>query len=559
MFFLPLLFSLGGQFLAANAGAGLLGTALAAGAGNALGQAAAGQKVSLLQAGLAGLGSGMAGVGGATDAASKAAEVAKAAGGAGGIADAAANAAPGVVPGFGDAAAAAANPTAGIAAKQAAETARAVQAAKEATQGAQAAAAAPGVSGPWDNPARWTGDNMMNTAGDMWKGYTGNMTAMALAGASGFAEGKPGKDNSEADRKKHIDQYNQYSQQQIANEAARNAGRYAPISTGPAPSSQFVSDYLMKSGLGNYPGGTPMPQPTKYPGYSSGGIRQSIFNPAPQLTPEGGLRDAAIARMNLAREAAIKQEQERNASLYPQNDVRGYMAARGVAPAPQNMGLGGAPGMGGGTEGPGGGGSMAGGGIGWQGPQVGPGPSPGMGVRGGFAEGGTMEMGPAPTGIGLRGAVADMNQQGQAQQNQEQAMDQTQKMFDIAYMIVSGKLTGELQQKAIGILTEALGSEDKVMEYLQQVKQSISGGDQDGDESGRIVAGRPSNKDNVMAKDASTGEPIKLASGEAILPSSMVQAAGGGLAGAKNIVGAAAQGLPQIQKHASRFMSQAHT
>lgn len=166
------------------------------------------------------------------------------------------------------------------------------------------------------------------------------------------------------------------------------------------------------------------------------------------------------------------------------------------------------------------------------------------GINRGYAEGGA-----TPVGLGLANGVAEI----QGQNQQEAASNQTRKMFDIAAMLVMGKLDAADQQKAFQILADAMG-EQQAMQYLQQVKESIgkSGGP-------KVVAGKPSEQDNVMAQDAHTGEPIKLASGEGILPTGMVEAAGGGLDGVKNIVGAAAKGLPQLQDHASRFMSEAHS
>lgn len=166
------------------------------------------------------------------------------------------------------------------------------------------------------------------------------------------------------------------------------------------------------------------------------------------------------------------------------------------------------------------------------------------GINRGYAEGGA-----TPVGLGLASGISDF----QGQRQQEVASQETRKMFDIAVMLVTGKLDPEDQQTAFQILSDAMGQE-QAMQYLQQVKQSIGNSG-----SPKVVAGQPSEQDNVMAQDASTGEPIKLASGEGILPTGMVEAAGGGLKGVKNIVGAAAQGLPQIRDRAKRFMSEAHT
>lgn len=160
----------------------------------------------------------------------------------------------------------------------------------------------------------------------------------------------------------------------------------------------------------------------------------------------------------------------------------------------------------------------------------------------GYAEGGVV-----PTGIGLNAMIDDAGKQ----QQQEFAQKQTQEMFDIAIMMVTGKLNKEEQAKAMQIMVDAMG-EQKAMQYLQAVAESVKG------QSGRVVAGQPSESDNVLAQDAQTGELIKLASGEGILPTGMVQAAGGGLAGMKNIVAAASKNLPEIRQPAKRFMQEAH-
>ncbi|OYW72916.1 MAG: hypothetical protein B7Z37_23470, partial [Verrucomicrobia bacterium 12-59-8] len=173
---------------------------------------------------------------------------------------------------------------------------------------------------------------------------------------------------------------------------------------------------------------------------------------------------------------------------------------------------------------------------------AGVGPYPGA-VRRGYAEGGAV----TPVGLGLVATVDDMQKQQQAGMQNERAMSQTQEMFDIAVMLVTGKLNQQESQKAYAMLQKALGPEG-AQQYLQQVQEAVSGG-----EDPKLVDGQPSARDNVMAQDAQTGEPIKLASGEGILPSPMVQAAGGGLRGIKNIVKAASQGLPQIRDHAMRF------
>jgi hypothetical protein len=175
------------------------------------------------------------------------------------------------------------------------------------------------------------------------------------------------------------------------------------------------------------------------------------------------------------------------------------------------------------------------------------GPYPSILSRGkGFAEGGAV----SPVGLGLHATVNDMQQQGR----DEEAINQTQEMFDVAVMLVTGKLDKMQSQKAFAMLVQALG-EQGAQQYLQQVQQAVS---ESGGEDGRVVGGAPSAQDNVVAQDAQTGEPIKLASGEAILPTPMVEAAGGGLQGAKNIVEAAANNLPEIQSHARRFGQRAH-
>lgn len=174
---------------------------------------------------------------------------------------------------------------------------------------------------------------------------------------------------------------------------------------------------------------------------------------------------------------------------------------------------------------------------------AGVGPYPGA-VRRGYAEGGAV----TPVGLGLAATVDDMQKQQESEMQNEQAMSQTQEMFDIAVMLVTGKLSPDESQKAYAMLQKALGPQG-AQQYLQQVQEAVSGGG----EQPRLVDGQPSARDNVMAQDANTGEPIKLASGEGILPSPMVEAAGGGLHGIKNIVKAASQGLPQIRDHAMRF------
>jgi hypothetical protein len=161
----------------------------------------------------------------------------------------------------------------------------------------------------------------------------------------------------------------------------------------------------------------------------------------------------------------------------------------------------------------------------------------------GYADGGAV-----PTGIGLNAMMDDV----QKQEQQQFAQEQTQEMFDIAIMIVTNKLNPQEQQKAMQIMVDAMG-EQQAMQYLQAVAESVKGS------KGKVVAGQPSEQDNVMAQDAQTGEPIKLASGEGILPTSMVQAAGGGLDGMKNIVAAASKNLPEIRQPAMRFMQEAHT
>lgn len=178
---------------------------------------------------------------------------------------------------------------------------------------------------------------------------------------------------------------------------------------------------------------------------------------------------------------------------------------------------------------------------------AGVGPYPSV-VRRGYADGGAV----TPVGLGLSATVDDMQKQGQAEQQNEQAMSQTQEMFDIAVMLVTGKLSPDESQKAYAMLQQALGPEG-AQQYLQQVQEAVSSGG-----SPKVVAGQPSARDNVMAQDSQTGEPIKLASGEGILPTPMVEAAGGGLHGVKNIVNAASQRLPQLRDHAMRFANSAH-
>ena len=213
---------------------------------------------------------------------------------------------------------------------------------------------------------------------------------------------------------------------------------------------------------------------------------------------------------------AINHEADNNAFRYPSGtDVRQYMNSAGVRP--------------------------------YYGPQSGlPSAMPTMGRRTsvrGYADGGAV-----PTGIGLNAMMDDV----QKQEQQQFAQDQTQEMFDIAIMIVTNKLNPQEQQKAMQIMVDAMG-EQQAMQYLQAVAESVKGS------KGKVVAGQPSETDNVMAQDAQTGEPIKLASGEGILPTNMVQAAGGGLAGMKNIVAAASKNLPEIRQPAMRFMQEAHT
>lgn len=213
---------------------------------------------------------------------------------------------------------------------------------------------------------------------------------------------------------------------------------------------------------------------------------------------------------------AISHEADNNAFRYPAGtDVRQYMNSAGVRP--------------------------------YYGPPGGitsalPTPRSRTSVRG-YADGGAV-----PTGIGLNAMMDDV----QKQEQQQFAQDQTQEMFDIAIMLVTNKLNPQEQQKAMQIMVDAMG-EQQAMQYLQAVAESVKGS------KGKVVAGRPSEQDNVMAQDAQTGEPIKLASGEGILPTNMVQAAGGGLAGMKNIVAAASKNLPEIRQPAMRFMQEAHT
>lgn len=221
-------------------------------------------------------------------------------------------------------------------------------------------------------------------------------------------------------------------------------------------------------------------------------------------------------RYNAYLNDAIAHEANNNAFRYPAGtDVRQYMNSAGVRP--------------------------------YYGPQGGlasvmPTPRTRTSVRG-YADGGVV-----PTGIGLNAMMDDV----QKQEQQQFAQEQTQEMFDIAIMIVTNKLNPQEQQKAMQIMVDAMG-EQQAMQYLQAVSESIKGG------KGKVVAGRPSESDNVMAQDAQTGEPIKLASGEGILPTRMVEAAGGGLNGMKNIVAAASKNLPEIRQPAMRFMQEAHT
>lgn len=160
-------------------------------------------------------------------------------------------------------------------------------------------------------------------------------------------------------------------------------------------------------------------------------------------------------------------------------------------------------------------------------------------AKSGYADGGV-------TGANLGLAVPDAGMQIGAQQQSREM----QKLFDMLVIALSGELPPDQAQMVIQLATQVLGPE-----AVAEAQRAVTG-QQGGD--GRVVAGQPSPTDNVMAQDANTGEPIKLASGEAILPTPMVEAAGGGLAGAKAIVGAAAQNMPQLQPHADRFMRAAH-
>lgn len=159
-------------------------------------------------------------------------------------------------------------------------------------------------------------------------------------------------------------------------------------------------------------------------------------------------------------------------------------------------------------------------------------------------------------GVNMSGIALPVEAQAAASpQKQEIAKNQTQELFDIAILVLSGKLSKEEAEQAMNLINQSLGPE-QAQAFLEAVADMLNGYKKE--KGGRVVDGQPSANDNVMAKDANTGQPIKLASGEAILPAPMVEAAGGGIAGANNIVNAAARGLPQIQPHAMDFARQAH-
>jgi hypothetical protein len=177
----------------------------------------------------------------------------------------------------------------------------------------------------------------------------------------------------------------------------------------------------------------------------------------------------------------------------------------------------------------------------------------------GYADGGALDPAqpsPAPTPIGI-GMDHMINQEQQSQQMQGH-MQTMQDLFDAVILAITGKLNPEESQTVLQMVMQKLGPQQG-QQFIESVKQAVAGkGGQGGQQDGRVVAGQPSDKDNVMAQDADTGEPIKLASGEAILPASMVHAAGGGIAGARNIVNAASRTMPNIRPHAQQFMRAAH-
>lgn len=156
----------------------------------------------------------------------------------------------------------------------------------------------------------------------------------------------------------------------------------------------------------------------------------------------------------------------------------------------------------------------------------------------GYATGGVVE---ENLGLGLA--------QTSGQVEGDMRSKEMQKIFDLLVVALMGELPEQEAQAIIELATQTLGPDT-----VEEVRAQLAAGN-----GPTVVGGEPSLEDNVVAQDAQTGQPIKLASGEAILPTGMVEAAGGGLAGAQNIVQAAAQNMPQLQPHAAEFSRSAHT
>lgn len=507
---LPLLFALGGQFLAANAGAGALMTGLAAAGGNAMGQLIQNKEINLRDAALAGIGGGIsAGVGGAAS----------------GVKDAAAAAYPGM------------------------------------TQ------VAPGAL--QSGIGQFAPQHMMQTATQMGAGYLNNGMAGAAATMAQMSANTPKmfKDKgggSKAEQEKLKAMWGREMSTAMAHEAGNNSRWYSGD-----PYDWFRSKGFAKGGI--------MPLAGMLGGGIAGQMYESwkddqarkAFNAMPEwaqkshkgfedggVVPSGiGLPVAAAQAGAPGREALAKDQtqelfdiailalsgklppQEQQDALNVIEQALGPQQAKAFLDSVQDMLSGYADQKGGFQK------------------EAVP----------GYARGGVKRaMGkPAKTFAGL-----PMERAGIA------AHQDVNMLKNLVIQMSMGNLNASQYQSGLQTLINAFGSERATQDFVNATMAEFNANgekqfnsdklfsdqvDAGSKDAPYVIAGAPSDVDNVMARDSQTGEPVKLASGEAILPAAMVEAAGGGIAGAYNIVNAAAKGLPHLKPHAMEFARSAHT